>query len=640
MIRGRTMMELASQDKPSMKNIYESSFLETIKQDQMRRGNDLFQKSKDPLSTGVFPLHNSSISLSKMNNDNNVSLLSGKTVDKKNFKHNNMQPFIKGNVTQNTDVEKFTAKLDMNTGSDKFFQKKKEVINDFTNTNIDNIHGNRSQSDFLKNRLNSSKVMNNVLPFDKQYVGPGINQGFTTVGSGGFQQQDTRDHVLPKTMDDLRYESNQRNSEYQIPIQGPAKKTEQRAVITPLVKNRPETTYKQGIANWFLSKASITKDTARPELDVKDTHRQTTHVEYNGTAKLINMQGMSEKDDYGKSKIIVYENERTCTSETPITNLSTTVKALVNPVLDAIRLSVKEYLIEAPRANGNTSIQMPNKLSVHDTNDVMKTTVKETTIHDSENLNLTGPDESYSALHDTAKTTVKETLIHDSDNLNLTGNEKNYSALQDDLKKTIRETVSPYDTVRNIGKGKYRVYMHNPEVAKKTMKETTIKGKAELGFVGGIINSILGGYATQEIDIRNSHKQFTVDNENIGIAKSVNDHRQVSRENVENAEIDGARERLLMDAGGTPNPGRVNIPIDKENVDMKTNRLETDSYAARDTGNIGKIYQIRPEIKDCNITRDVDDTNAFKNRLDSSILETLNNNDLNIKINPIQSIDN
>jgi len=95
-----------------------------------------------------------------------------------------------------------------------------------------------------------------------------------------------------------------------------------------------------------------------------------------------------------------------------------------------------------------------------------------------------------------------------------------------------------------------------------------------------------------------------------------------------------------MDAGGTPNPGRVNVPIDKKDIDMKTNRLVTDSYAPRDSGNIGKIYQTRPDIQECNITRDIKDMNAFENRLDGSILESLNNNDFNIKINPLQTIDN
>jgi len=492
-------MELSSQDIPSMKNIYESSYLDTVKKNEMERGRKMYEKSLDPMSGVIGPQSFQPIDNGEQNN---FSLLSGKRFDKGNFTHNNMQPFIKGNVTQNTDVERFSAKLDMNTGVDKLYQKKKEVINNNINTNVENIHGANFLGDFMKERLTVSKVVNNVLPFEQQNVGPGLNKGYTTAGSGGFNQNDTRDFVRPKNIDELRTKTNQKNSVFEIPVQGPAKHTEQRAVITPIAKNRPETTYDQGIMNWFYSKASQTKDTARPVIDVKDTYRQTTHTEYKGGAKL-NVSGMADTDDYGKSNIMVYDNERTFMQQTPVSNLSTTVKAVMNPVIDAIRLSLKEYLIDAPRAVGNTSVQIPNKMAVHDTNDVMKTTVKETTIHDSENLNLSGHEETYTALHDTAKTTVKETTIHEGEHLNLTGKEKNYSALQDDLKKTVRETLPVQDTVRNIGKSKYRVCMYNPEVAKKTVKETTIKGKTELGFIGGVINSILGGYATTEIDLRN-----------------------------------------------------------------------------------------------------------------------------------------
>ena len=172
---------------------------------------------------------------------------------------------------------------------------------------------------------------------------------------------------------------------------------------------------------------------------------------------------------------------------------------------------------------------------------------------------------------------------------------------------------------------------------KKTVKETTIKGtSSEFGFIGGLINSILGGYATKEIDLKVTNKQFTSDNEDIGIAKSIYEHRQVSREAEENAEIDGARERLLIDAGHTPNPGRMNIPVDKKDVNMKTNKLITDSYSQRESGNVEVIYQKGPEIDACGITKEQQtENNAYENRLDSSVLESLKNNDFNININPI-----
>lgn len=627
-------MELASMDKPSMKNIYESNHLNHIKSQEKERARQNYEMSKNPMKSGVVPQPAFSSMFAPVSDE--VSLLSGEAIDKSKFTHNNMQPFIKGNVTQN--VEKFTSKLDYNTGVDKLYQGKKEVINqNIQQNNVHNINGAKIANEFLKDRLTVSKVMNNVLPFKQQNIGPGLNKGYSTEGTGGFQQIDTREYALPKSIDELRSKINQRSGNFQVPIVGPAKKTEQRAVVMPLKKNRPETTYAQDIGNWFKSRSIHTKDAARAELAVKNTHRQTSHVEYQGTAKYVNIKGVAENDDYGKSKIIVYDNERNTTqTATPIANLTSSVKAAINPVLDVMKLSLKEYLVNAPRAAGNTSIQMPNKLTVQDKDDNMRTTVKETTIHDSDTLNLTGPDASYSALHDIAKTTVKETTIHDGENLNLTGPDASYSAIQDDAKKTLRETLPIQDTTRNIGKGTYRVYMYNPEIAKRTMKETTINGKAELGFIGGVINSILGAYATTDIDLRNSHKQFTVDNENIGIAKAACEYRQVSREAEENAEIDGAREQLLIDAGGTPNPGRMNIPIDKSNVDMKSNKLIEDSYAAREKGNIGVIYQTRPEITECNITRNVENANAFADRLDGSVLKSLEKNDFNININPIK----
>ena len=77
-------------------------------------------------------------------------------------------------------------------------------------------------------------------------------------------------------------------------------------------------------------------------------------------------------------------------------------------------------------------------------NDVTKTTVKETTIHDSENLNLSGHDETYSALNDTAKTTVKETTVHDAQILNLKGTtEESYSKYEDVMKTTVNEIPKP-----------------------------------------------------------------------------------------------------------------------------------------------------------------------------------------------------
>lgn len=645
------MMDLYPSDKPSANNIYESKYLETVRKDESRRGDEMYKKAKKPFKTGVVPMPADSSMFSNFNDDGrdtrdnkNISLLSGEKMNISQFKHNNMQPFIKGNVTQNTNVEKFTQKLDMNTGVDKLYRHKREVENfNQPTTGYHNINGSQSYSDFMKSRAASgmTNIQNNISPFEKTYVGPGLNQGYSSKGVGGFQQSSVLDYARPKTLEELRSKVNQRDNVYEIPIKAPPKGTEQRGIVTPYNKNRPERTYDQTEDNYFKTTGAYTKDRSRPELAVKNTHRQDTLVEYSGIPKMEFQKGMALDEDYGKSNIIIYDNERQETeTKTTVSNVTSIVKSVVSPIVDALKLTLKEYMVDAPRGGGNPVAQIPKKLSVSDPADTPKTTVKETLVQDSDVLNLTGPDGTYSAAHDIAKTTVKETLIHDSDHLNIKlPVNTSYLKNDDKAKTTTKETLPVVETVGNFAGKSYKIVTYNPEnMAKKTVKETTIKGSAELGFIGGVLNSILGGYATKEVDLRNSHKQFTVDNESIGIAKSIQDFRQVSREAEENAIIDGTREAQLIAAGHTPNPGNMNIAIDKNDIHMKTNKLIDDSYAARETGNVGIIYQISPELTECETTREQNMNNAYENRLDGSLMNSLMTNEYNININPILNI--
>lgn len=642
------MMDIYSNDKPSMKNIYESKYLDTVRKDELQRGKEMYKKAKKPYKTGVVPIPADSSMFSNFteesNDNNNISLLSGEKMNINQFKHNNMQPFIKGNVTQNTNVEKFTQKLDMNTGVDKLYRRKREVENFNQPTGgYHNINGSKSYSDFMKSRAVSGMtgIQNNISPFEKTYVGPGLNQGYTSKGVGGFQQQSTLDYAKPKSMEELRSKINQKDTIFEIPIKAPPKGTEQRGIVTAYNKNKPERTFDKTHDDYFKTTGAYTKDRSRPELAVKNTNRQDTIREYSGVPTMDFQKGMAFEDDHGRSNIIVYDNERQETeTKTTVSNVTSIVKSLISPVVDALKYTLKEYTVDAPRAGGNAVAQIPKKLTVVDPADTPKTTVKETLVQDSDILNLTGPDGTYSAAHDVAKTTVKETLIHDSDNLNITlPVNTSYMKNEDKAKTTTKETLPVVETVSNFAGKSYKIVTYNPEnMAKKTVKETTIKGSAELGYIGGVLNSILGGYATKDVDLRNSHKQFTVDNESVGVAKSTAEFRQVSREAEENAIIDGTREAQLIAAGHTPNPGNMNISIDKNDIRMKTNKLIDDSYAARETGNVGVIYQTSPEINECEITREQNMNNAYENRLDGSLMDSLKNNEYNININPILNI--
>jgi hypothetical protein len=731
-------------DIPSMNNIYSSTYWEKVKKDEQKRSDKLYEKSKSPYDTGIVAKPSYSDMFARIDSDNDsktsenfVSSLSGEMINKGDFSHNNMAPFLRKNVTQNTNIENMSSVFDTKTGNNQFWQNKKETSCLFKpEMNAGgNVCSMKNNDDFLKSRINNSSRVNNFFPIEKIRVGPGINKGYDSAPTGGFHQMDTADYAKPRTLDDLRSKINQKETYFEIPMQAPPKGIEQRAVIAPFNKNRPDTNYEVSPDMWLKTTGAFTKEAERPSENIRPTARPEFHIEYKGAANYgENSPGQGIKNDYGKNSIMLYDNERATTeTRTVVSNVTSIVKAIVAPIMDALKYSIKEYTVEAERAVGNPSIQIPSKATtydpdnhimkttvkettihdseltnlsgnketysaftdsakitvkettIHDSeitnlsgkketysalNDTAKTTVKETTVHDSELINLSGNKETYSTLNDTAKTTVKETTVHDSELINLSGNKETYSALNDtakttvketmihdtnianikgekgvgyilfdnnDAKTTLRQTLPKIDGIRNIGGTTYKVTLYNPDlVAKTTMKETMIKGKSEYGFLGGILEGLFGGYMNTNVELKNTHKQFLSDTNEYGIAGAGADFRQMDRTADENAEIDGTREDMLISAGYTPNPGNVNINADPSDIEMSTKKPFENSIAARDSGNVGMIYQPTPVFDNCSITRMSDKSNAFSNRLDSDLLEPMNTNVFAIKINPIR----
>ena len=707
-------MNVSSNNIPSMKNIYDSTYWNKIKQEEQELSNDLYKKSKKPYETGIVSKNATSDTFkrnfySEINNDDDVIgdytySLTGEKVNVSSLSHNNMTPFLKKNVTQNTNVENMYPILDNISGINSLKQQKQEVPCMFkAEINAGgNICGMKNNDDFFKSRMEISEVANNFFPIEKIRVGPGLNQGFGSESTGGFHQGDTLEYSKPRNLDELRSKINQNQKYFEIPVKGHVKGPDRRGEIASMTKQRPDTVFEQTEDRWIKTTGANSKETLRPAQNIRPTTRQESHIEYTGPIARSELnQGIN--DDYGKSKIILYDNERETTEQrTVVTNVTSIIKALVAPVMDALKYTNKEYTVEAPRGVGNPSVQIPSKPTLYDpVNHIMKTTVKETTIHDGdtgiltgnketysalmdnakttikettihdgEAGNLTGNKETYSALTDNAKTTIKETTIHDNEAGNLTGNKETYSALMDnakttvketlihdtaltnvkgkngaylkngdDAKKTLRQTMPTEDTVRNIGGVVYKVTLYDPDiVAKTTTKETTIIGKSEYGFIGGMLEGIFGAYLNKNVEMKNTQKQFTTVNE-YGIAGSTGEYRQPDRTADENAEIDGTREAILMAAGHTPNPGNMNISLDSGDIDMYSKKPIENSFPAREKGNVGIIYQTSPTLDNCGITKMPNKMNAFSNRLDSDLLETINKNDLmrTQKINPIVS---
>ena len=184
-----------------------------------------------------------------------------------------MIPFFGSRVRQNVDINKSNATLSNHTGQENFTINKREQQPLFEPTGDTNIqYGTQNTNSQLQNRMNTSQYRRNELPFDKQYVGPGLNQGYSAKPSGGFHPN-VRDYVLPKTIDELRPKSNPQISYKGRVIRGaaPVGKPEK---VGEVFKNRPDTFYIQGQDRLLTTTGAYLKETKRPCIIAKDTNRK------------------------------------------------------------------------------------------------------------------------------------------------------------------------------------------------------------------------------------------------------------------------------------------------------------------------------------------------------------------------------
>jgi hypothetical protein len=724
---------MRNSDTPSMDNIYNSSYYKETQKYEQNLSDEFYKKAQMPFKTGIVPHY---LDGDDVNIDaNTIKSLSGQDINIKDFKHGNMQPFLRKGITQNTDIkENFGLNKNMGYSTEYFSNKsevpKSEFFNDYQKFDK-SIQPDKTR--FITSRTQVGNRQNNVNPIEAVRVGPGINKGYTSEPTGGFHQADTFKHIIPKNKNELRPLSDQRNSVYTLPLK-PRNNTPQRSMDRNISKNRAEKSFNYTEDNWFKGQSYLKKEAKRPVENMKDTNfKEEFHVDYYGTIKPQN-EFMSKDDDYGKENIIVYDNERNLTQkETRVANLSSVFKSLIAPITDILKITMKEYLVDNPRLNGNAKPQNPEKMTVYDPdNHSMKTTVKETTIHEGNGGNLSGPDETYSELYDTAKATTKETTIHEGNGGNLSGYDETYSELYDTaktttkettihegnggnlsgpdetyselydttktttkettihegnggnlsgpdetysglydtakttmketliheesgrgniqllnkgkihnlkLKKTVKETLPERCEVRNINNiNYYSTYVYDPSlVAKKTVRETTVDlGGSKYGFIGGILNSIFGGYSISKIDAKNTQRQFSL-TDNYGIAKSTNSFAQRNREAEYNARLNEIKEDINNNSSYTPGAGGKYTGASKEDINLNLNKKNPEMEEAERIGTLGLVTDglpllIRPE----NITKKALNKIVEDNdRLDNSILKSISDNHYKIKINPI-----
>ena len=157
--------------------------------------------------------------------------------------HNNMVPFFGANRTQSTFSDGHESLLDKYTGMGKHtFFRKEEASNFFEpEAGRGNPWKAQVETDFEQSRQVTSLSMKNVAPIERVHVGPGINDGYTNLPSGGLNQGlESREWQLPKTTDELRVATKTNFTYTSNPTPGKQRYGLQPGLQAPVKKNKPD----------------------------------------------------------------------------------------------------------------------------------------------------------------------------------------------------------------------------------------------------------------------------------------------------------------------------------------------------------------------------------------------------------------
>ena len=421
-----------------------------------------------------------------------VSGLSGQHIKATDFKHNNMQPFFRGNAKQNMASSANTSRLDMFTGAGSTQIEKQEIAPMF-NTAIPfgQPFGNEASTEFVRSRIVEPSRRNNEKLFEPTRVGPALGDKGGITGNGGFQQLEVNEimkRAMPTT-DKLRVATNPKLSYNNQVVPGTHFVTAPALDTGEVRKYRPDTFFlnETGERNGIAS-SDVKKETVRPIQVLKYTTRTDTTEEVIGAPasqeafksyvagdyKTPNTQqyggagyrntdastyGAGARDDYGVTTYEVRPNERLATQDRVMglnLNPAESGQVAVHYEDDA-RPTRRGETVGNIRQTG-TPVGYANgapAITTWDPSDVARTTVKETTV-DFNYRGIVGPGAGPERLKvydpkDIAKPTQKSQLSQDSRmagpaismNKDFLSHESAYNMRKNDSKTTISKGRKP-----------------------------------------------------------------------------------------------------------------------------------------------------------------------------------------------------
>jgi hypothetical protein len=256
------------------------------------------------------------------------------------------------------------------------------------NENVQWANGAPNQSDFYQSRVNPSISMKNVKPFQEEHVGPGLNQGYTTQGSGGFNSgMESRNLWTDKTVNELRVATKPKESYELTGHQGPAQSLVTNLGIQATVnKHLPDRYYVNTPDRYLTTTGDHLGQTLRQIQPDPTIHRATTTKSYSGIAgnggiQVQAKQGMYRADHRQQLKTVpvtpagtsvpfsnletetasykLLPNNRSLTQAETFGGLGGLVSAITAPITDMLRPTRKEDIVGLTRI-GNLGSTVPN----------------------------------------------------------------------------------------------------------------------------------------------------------------------------------------------------------------------------------------------------------------------------------------
>jgi hypothetical protein len=445
------------------------------------------------------------------------SELRGRHVPVEELEHGNMQPHYRG--APPTAPKSPPALLERYTGSGPRIARS-SVPPMFTPV-VQRPGPMASANDWAQTRLQStvSRTHQGEAPFQAQRVAPLLGGGYGDKGTGGYHQLSTQEIVRPRTSDQLRAGGQTRST-----LEGRANAGR---AVNPLgaqgpdcvSKHGPATAFERSAADLLPSGATVTRARMDGAQIMPSTDRGVARADLIGGAAQARGGGYSVEEQALRYKqpglagenigiatrsgmalvdpptyaALLKDNEREGLPTPALGGAAPSAgghgegrRALVTE-----RPGIRALTTAHPRMNGNVQHVVPTKLTMYDPNEIARTTIKETLIHDTRTGGA-GPAQPQRALARQPGASL-------------------------DL--TTRNTLPAIQGARGDGRmdgtaAVYKAPVYDPNDIPRTTDRETFSVEQRKGGVATLEAGT--GYATAPRDVSNTQRQFTSDADYVG----------------------------------------------------------------------------------------------------------------------------